>query len=355
MQIWPSTHKYSKRNGRSTKKLRRTWSQRNRISTSWKAVMLQRKRRWMLRVVSMLIKPNRWKMPSVSLKRYVSASCAFSPRSSEGVCTQPPQQTVLAPSNASAVLSIACVASIARANGTDVDMHDLQDLDKFNRERTVIFHSNKPSCFDALQRLDESRAETVVNHLGQLVTCMQTSLDTSVQAANAAQATCQAFDKGADSTLFIQAIGSGLPLPPDVTIPEVLERNPKDGKRAPMSAVASASPKLQRANPPASQPAPAAQASTPATPAQAQSAPEQGSPKAGGGGPPPPPPKPKPAAAGPPQVRMLYDFAGTNDGELPSSANEMVFLMQDDGSGWALVAKSDGTQGYIPSSYYQRV
>jgi hypothetical protein len=36
---------------------------------------------------------------------------------------------------------------------------------------------------------------------------------------------------------------------------------------------------------------------------------------------------------------MLYDFEGSNEGELPTTANETVFLLQDDGSGWALIAK----------------
>ena len=34
---------------------------------------------------------------------------------------------------------------------------------------------------------------------------------------------------------------------------------------------------------------------------------------------------------------MLYEFAGTNDGELPVAQGEFVYLMDDDGSGWALM------------------
>ncbi len=41
----------------------------------------------------------------------------------------------------------------------------------------------------------------------------------------------------------------------------------------------------------------------------------------------------------PTQIRILYDFAGSNEGELPVRANDVVFLVEDDGSGWALAAK----------------
>jgi hypothetical protein len=37
------------------------------------------------------------------------------------------------------------------------------------------------------------------------------------------------------------------------------------------------------------------------------------------------------------QAEMLYEFAGTNDGELAVSLGEFVYLMDDDGSGWALM------------------
>lgn len=51
------------------------------------------------------------------------------------------------------------------------------------------------------------------------------------------------------------------------------------------------------------------------------------------------------------QILILYDFPGTNEGELPCSANEWLSLVSNDGSGWILASKSDGTQGYVPSTY----
>jgi len=39
------------------------------------------------------------------------------------------------------------------------------------------------------------------------------------------------------------------------------------------------------------------------------------------------------------QCRVLYAFAGTNQGELPACENEIVNLIQNDGSGWVLAEK----------------
>lgn len=84
---------------------------------------------------------------------------------------------------------------------------------------------------------------------------------------------------------------------------------------------------------------------------------------------------------------MLYEFAGTNDGELAVSLGEFVYLVDDDGSGWALMMnvslfftrcrqrgsllyhhnshlsppppshhrQNNGQQGYVPASYYRVV
>jgi len=74
-------------------------------------------------------------------------------------------------------------------------MPSLQDLDAFNRERTVIYYSGMPAAFDALQALDEARSDSVVTHFGQLLGCMQSSIDATQAALQAARDTCQAFSK----------------------------------------------------------------------------------------------------------------------------------------------------------------
>jgi hypothetical protein len=52
-----------------------------------------------------------------------------------------------------------------------------------------------PAVFDALQALDEARSDSVVTHFGQLLGCMQSSIDASQAALQAARETCQAFSK----------------------------------------------------------------------------------------------------------------------------------------------------------------
>eukprot|EP00049_Salpingoeca_infusionum_P005286 m.90593 g.90593 ORF g.90593 m.90593 type:complete len:106 (+) comp12918_c0_seq1:140-457(+) len=63
------------------------------------------------------------------------------------------------------------------------------------------------------------------------------------------------------------------------------------------------------------------------------------------------PPPPPPAQPGIANATALYDFPGTNDGELAMTANESLVVMEDDGSGWALVRNASMQQGYVPSTY----
>ena len=68
---------------------------------------------------------------------------------------------------------------------------------------------------------------------------------------------------------------------------------------------------------------------------------------------PPPPAAPAPAAP-PPGQRMatvLYDFPGTNEGELAVQAGATLTVSEDDGSGWMQVVRDDGVAGIVPSSY----
>lgn len=44
----------------------------------------------------------------------------------------------------------------------------------------------------------------------------------------------------------------------------------------------------------------------------------------------------------------------TNEGSVPMSENEeMQILEEDQGDGWTRVRKSDGSEGFVPSSYIQ--
>ncbi|KJE93492.1 hypothetical protein CAOG_04278 [Capsaspora owczarzaki ATCC 30864] len=50
--------------------------------------------------------------------------------------------------------------------------------------------------------------------------------------------------------------------------------------------------------------------------------------------------------------RALYDFAASGEGELSLTANETLTLLENDGSGWARVARGDD-EGYVPESYIE--
>ena len=52
---------------------------------------------------------------------------------------------------------------------------------------------------------------------------------------------------------------------------------------------------------------------------------------------------------------VLYDFSGSNDGELTAFAGEeLILITDDDGSGWSRVARGED-EGYIPSSYIVKI
>lgn len=57
-------------------------------------------------------------------------------------------------------------------------------------------------------------------------------------------------------------------------------------------------------------------------------------------------------------VLVMLDFlcvlTATNEGSVPMSENEeMQILEEDQGDGWTRVRKSDGSEGFVPSSYVQ--
>ncbi|XP_076455456.1 formin-binding protein 1-like isoform X2 [Babylonia areolata] len=52
--------------------------------------------------------------------------------------------------------------------------------------------------------------------------------------------------------------------------------------------------------------------------------------------------------------RALYPFEAMNEGSVPMGENEeMQILEEDQGDGWTRVRKSDGVEGFVPSSYVQ--
>jgi hypothetical protein len=112
-----------------------------------------------------------------------------------------------------------------------------QDLDQFNRERTVIYYTGLPAAFDALQALDESRAEGVVTHLTQFLACLRQSVQLEQAALEAARVCCEQFNKVEDSGTFARAHASGQPQPGDIPFDDILvdmaKRAPKPAPKPP--------------------------------------------------------------------------------------------------------------------------
>lgn len=71
-------------------------------------------------------------------------------------------------------------------------------------------------------------------------------------------------------------------------------------------------------------------------------------------GPPVPPPPPLQDEFDEPKCSVLYDFEGRSEGELTVSAGEELVIVEDDGSGWTLVARG-AEEGYVPTSYVEKL
>jgi len=209
-----------------------------------------------------------------------------------------------------------------------------QDLRLLNNERTSHYYTVMPAIFDRMQAADEQRAEAVVGSFRQMLSTFKNAANAEHQALTSAEQACFAFDKGRDSVIFSDTVKSGKPLPKDMTLEDL-----KINRDLEISADRS-SPRQQRR---------IGSVATVAIPEDKQYHLDQQ---------PSIDETPEPPAAPPvvtTKIRILYDFAGTNEGELPVRANEMIFLVENDGSGWALAARPNGTQGYVPASYYQVV
>ena len=52
-----------------------------------------------------------------------------------------------------------------------------------------------------------------------------------------------------------------------------------------------------------------------------------------------------------------YDFPGAQQGELSTTAGEVLDMLEDDGSGWVLAGRRDGSgrQGFVPATYIQKM
>ncbi|KAI9668881.1 MAG: class II myosin [Alyxoria varia] len=72
-----------------------------------------------------------------------------------------------------------------------------------------------------------------------------------------------------------------------------------------------------------------------------------------------PPPPPPPPAATPkpvePTYRALYDFTGQSSSELSIKKSETVLVKNKEHSGWWLVKRSDGSEGWAPEAYLEEV
>lgn len=72
----------------------------------------------------------------------------------------------------------------------------------------------------------------------------------------------------------------------------------------------------------------------------------------------PPPPPPPPPAATPkpaePTYKAMYEFNGQTESELSLKKDEIILILKNEGNGWWLGKRKDGSQsGWVPSAYIE--
>jgi len=199
-----------------------------------------------------------------------------------------------------------------------------QQTNEFNQTRTLHFHTQMPAQFDAYQQLDEHRSEGLVQAYAQVGRIYRDGTEQTLTSLRKVDAAVAAHNKVADSSLFVKTFKTGQPLPSDIDVPAVTASGPADDMRRQPSASAGAGYAAED---------------------------DDDMP------PPPPPDAPQHSAPAPPSIRyrVMYSFPGSNPGEIPLAEGEMLTQIENDGSGWVLVAKVDGSRGYAPESYIARV
>eukprot|EP00039_Didymoeca_costata_P008112 m.108195 g.108195 ORF g.108195 m.108195 type:complete len:372 (+) comp13954_c0_seq1:86-1201(+) len=200
---------------------------------------------------------------------------------------------------------------VQKAKATDAIKVELDQEQRRIRDIRVLHYKNHcPSVIDQLEACDQNLWEAIVKAYHKIAMCFNYVRKSNEEAAQGIAEKAKAFSKSNDSALFATLVLGGrqpTPMPSD-TDPE------EETAQQPMVSPTSPQPDQE----------PEAEEEEPAASTQ--------------------------------QCRILYDFAGSNDGELGASANEVLNLLTDDGSGWILVAKPDTLQqGYVPSTYIEKI
>lgn len=234
---------------------------------------------------------------------------------------------------------------VERSKNCDAETQRLvEETSAANSARSLHYYKELPAVLDKLQALDELRADGVVTAMTQVVQCYSSEVPRVVHLFDGARDGLRAHNKGADSALFAALTTAKTPLPGDLPVHEKAAAGGSSGKDG------SASPKTSRSEKVTSSSSAGAGASASTahqtSPTAAAAGGNQSDDDDDGAA------DPRMSQAIPAiHCRAMYSFAGTSEGELPIAENELLQVLQNDGSGWVLVCNSARHQGYVPESY----
>jgi len=187
--------------------------------------------------------------------------------------------------------------------------------DELNAFRTTHYHVALPAVIDQMQIMHEDRGAKVVARFSTMAKAIKDCEAMANEAIAALDGRIAAFSAVEDSKEFVRMYTSGMGPPSDLPL------HPPGTPRAAKPAAGAQQAQAGQANSGRVQAEDAGEEDEPLPEMEQQ------------------------------QILCMYEFAGSNEGELACGANEWVGLVSNDGSGWILCSKPGGSQGYVPASY----
>jgi len=230
------------------------------------------------------------------------------------------------------------------------------ETDRVNDVRVIFYHNTMRKTLDRMEVADQEVAGAIKSQLYEIGKAFNGIQVESTKAANGIHVSVQNFNAPNDTTLFTkvvlqgqapQALPGHLPLHPS----RQLGYTNTTPAAAPATAMNSSSGTSYYTR-----------ESSVREMASPEASAEYETVASGGGGgasgpsaPPPPPPPPQAPSYG--ACQALYAFPGAQQGEIAVAEGETLDMIEDDGSGWVLAGKRDGSgrQGFVPATYIQKL
>jgi len=243
-------------------------------------------------------------------------------------------------------------AAMEKARAADEGYCSL--LVRTNEMQHDYYTKTQPEMLNQYQQWEDERIQFVKS---QLVTLADNMIALEMpnkweQFTASFKGCAEAIDATADLDSYARSVGNNTPVPNDMPY-EAAPVGPSNGGPVANRDNSRSTPVVSAA--PAATPLP-----TPVVAAKPAAAPAPAPVQAAAQ----PAAAPKPAAAAAAaepeseegeKHKAMFDYESQNDGELSMKEGDIVMITEKDPSGWWYAIKSDGKEGFVPSSYVEKV